>query len=284
MTIHILLPVHNRAAVTAAFAHALVQQEMQDFHLVLIDDGCTDDTVERVTRVVPQEKLTVLRGDGTLWWAGALQLGYEFLRRSSSGGEDAVLIANDDMSFEPDFLRRGLEVLSEDPRAAIQAVGHDQLTGNVDCGAVVNLVTLRFRGAEMGERPNCLSTRGLLLSARVFLESGGFRPDRLPHYMSDYEFTIRLHRAGAPLRCDDRFHAVVRLELTGQSRYRHDGLKSFIRAAFSNRMKHNPRHVSAFVMMTCPPWIVPLHLLRIWAKFAFHFFRAAVGGTRANPQ
>jgi GT2 family glycosyltransferase len=279
--IHILLPVHNRAAVTAEFADALARQDLDDYRLILIDDGCTDDTVARVRQRIPAQRLHVLRGDGGLWWAGALQLGYEYLRSQSLADDDAVLIVNDDISFEPDFLRSGLAALANCPGAAIQAVGCDRETGAIDRGARANLWTLRFRAATADEPANCLSTRGLILRARSFTASGGFRPQRLPHYMSDYEFTLRLRRQGVELRCDDRFKATVRLELTGRGLYRRDGLAAFWTEAFSNRAKYNPKQMSAFVLMTCPPWVVPLHLMRIWLRFGVAALRAAGGRATA---
>lgn len=275
--LHILLPVHNRASVTAVFAEALARQTVSDYRLVLVDDGCTDDTVARVRARIPADRLEVLRGSGNLWWAGALQLGHDALLRQGIPDTDAVLITNDDVDFAPDFLARGLEVLAERPDAAIQAVGVDQATGTVDSGARFNPITLRFRGVRPGEAPNCLSTRGLILSAGVFKRSGGFRPDRLPHYMSDYEFTLRLQRQGVALLTDPRFRMTVRLELTGGERFRRNGLRAFWAEAFSNRAKYNPLHTSAFAMLTCPPWVVPLHLLRVWLRFGVAALRSVAG-------
>jgi GT2 family glycosyltransferase len=275
--IHILLPVHNRAEVTAEFVAALAHQDIQDFRLILIDDGCVDNTVAVVQQAIPAPRLHLLRGDGSLWWAGALQLGYEFLCGQAIADDDAVLIVNDDIGLEPDFLRNGLRVLEAHPRAAIQAIGRDRLTGAIDRGALVNLLTLRFRAATTSEQANCLSTRGLIMRAAAFKASGGFRPATLPHYMSDYEFTLRLRRQGVSLLCDDRFKATVQLELTGRARYRSDGLPAFWSEAFSNRAKYNPKQMSTFVLMTCPAWIVPLHLARVWLRFGFEALRASFG-------
>lgn len=274
--IHILMPVHNRADVTARFLASLVAQRRQDYCLWLVDDGCTDDTVARTVALVPQGRLRVLHGDGNLWWAGALQMGYEALCSYPANEEDAVLIVNDDMAFEADFLEQGMAVLAENPAAAIQAVGVDNATKSVDSGAVANLYRLSFRPASPGEPANCLSTRGLIMQYRVFKHSGGFRPDRLPHYLSDYEFTLRLRRRGVPLLCDARFHARVNLEMTGDSTYSKAGFAEARAAAFSNRSKYNPRHWTQFVLMVCPPVVVPFQLLRIWGRFVIAMARSSL--------
>jgi GT2 family glycosyltransferase len=110
----------------------------------------------------------------------------------------------------------------------------------------------------------------------VFLRSGGFRPDRLPHYLSDYEFTLRLRRLGVSLLCDKRFRARVNLEMTGDSNYGRAGFAKAWAGAFSNRSKYNPGHWTQFVLMVCPPVVVPLQLLRIWGRFSLAMARAGL--------
>lgn len=117
MTLHVILPVHNRMQVTARFVEALARQTHTDYCLVLVDDGCTDETVAMVRRGVPVQRLTVLEGDGQLWWAGALQRAYEHLGSQPADDQDTVLIINDDVTFEADFLSRGLAVLAAHPHA-----------------------------------------------------------------------------------------------------------------------------------------------------------------------
>src|SRR3546814_818792 len=74
--LYIILPVHNRAETTSLFLDALQRQTFQDFLLVLVDDGCTDETVSVAREKIPSDRLIVLQGDGQLWWAGALDLAY----------------------------------------------------------------------------------------------------------------------------------------------------------------------------------------------------------------
>jgi GT2 family glycosyltransferase len=274
MMLYIVLPVHNRAAVTARFLDDLVRQTFQDYRVLLVDDGCTDDTVAIARSKLPPSRLVVLRGDGQLWWAGALQVAYAHLREQDLQEGDRVLILNDDVGLDPDFLERGQAVLAEHPDACIQAVGVDRASGVVDRGAVADLVRLDFRSAGPDERANCLSTRGLLMSAGTFLGSGGFRPRWLPHYLSDYEFTLRLRRRGAPLLVDERFRLRASFELTGLNRPSSRSLQGVWAESFSNRAKFNPKHWSAFAMMACPPWAVPLHLARIWLRFGRSLFAA----------
>lgn len=273
--IHLILPVHNRAEITARFLRGLACQRNQDFRVLLVDDGCNDSTVAVARSILPAKRLLVLHGDGHLWWAGALQLAYLHLCQYRPDPDDTVLICNDDMMLGPEFLDAADAATRERPSAATQAIGHDLITGTVDSGAIADLRRLRFSAADTTQVPNCLSTRGLAMRAPIFIASGGFRPQRLPHYLSDYEFTLRLGRHGVELRCDPRFEAQISMELTGQSRYVYRDLRSFWTAAFSNRAKYNPAHWTAFILIACPLWTTPYHLTRVWLQFLLAMGRAA---------
>ena len=157
--LHIVLPVHNRRAITESFVRALSAQQCGDWSLFLVDDGCRDGTVDAVRALLPGTRLRVLHGDGQLWGAGALQLAWRTLSNAPAAEGDAVLLINDDVHVEPDFLAQGLIVLAEHPTACIQAMGVDRASGERDLGAVADLRRLRFRPAAAGEAPNCLSTR-----------------------------------------------------------------------------------------------------------------------------
>jgi len=277
----IILPVHNRAQVTARFLAALAGQTERGWQLMLVDDGCTDDTVALARLALDAEHLQVLHGDGNLWWAGALQMAWQHLMARPSGAGDAVLIINDDVTFEPGFMAGGLAVLAEQPGACIQAMGIDKASGERDHGTVADRVRLRFRPAAEGETPNCLSTRGLLMSLHTFAVSGGFRPDRLPHYLSDYEFTLRLARRGVPLIVDPRFQLAADHGSSGEADFDGRNLREYVARSLSNRAKYNPRHWAALAWMVCPWWIAPLRVARIWAAFVRRGLRVALSPAAA---
>jgi hypothetical protein len=168
-----------------------------------------------------------------------------------------------------------LAVLAGNLDACIQAIGVDRSSGTIDRGVIGDLRRLEFRPACPGEMPNCLSTRGLLMGADTFKRSGGLRPQWLPHYLSDYEFTLRLHRGGARLLVDDRFRAEVDFELTGFNAPTATSARALWTQSFSNRAKFNPMHWSAFVLLVCPASAMPGQLARIWLRFARSLMRAA---------
>ena len=265
--LYLVLPVHNREAVTSDFLDMLLRQDFAPYTLIIVDDGCTDNTVATARSLVPDESLVVLKGDGNLWWGGALHMAWKYLRNHGAADGDAVLILNDDVTFSSEFLTAGMVLLQRNPNTCIQAECTDITSRSVDRGVVAQLAMLRFRAALRGEQPNCLSTRGLLMRADAFVNSGGFRPNRLPHYLSDYEFTLRMRRHGMHLMTDPSFSLEGNSQLTGTERYGGRGLRQFWSRTFSNRAKFNPIHWSAFILLACPVWVVPAQLSRVWARF-----------------
>lgn len=99
-----VLACHGRSATTRRGLAALFAQSLPaDVTLgaVLVDDGSPDDTVAMVERYFPQVRL--LRGDGGLWWAGAMLRG---LTAAAADNPDFLLWLNDDVQLDPDALAR----------------------------------------------------------------------------------------------------------------------------------------------------------------------------------
>src|SRR3546814_14370592 len=99
------------------------------------------------------------------------------------------------------------------------------------------------------------------------------------HYLSDYEFTLRLQRKGVRLAVEPGFCAQTDLSLTGMGQPTATGVVAFWRQSFSNRAKFNPKHWTAFVLLTCSAWISPFHIVSIWGRFDRGSVVTATNGT-----
>lgn len=270
--INIILPVHNRVQQTTSFVECLLAQSDRDYRLLLVDDGCTDDTVAAVRARLPG--VEVIRGDGSLFWAASVQAGIDLLVAQGAGGDTIVLIANDDTTFAGDFLAQARAWLDAHPRSLLQAVPIDPTTGEVlDHGIVIEWTTLAMRPAR-GEQIDCLATRGLFARLDDIMATGGFRPRLLPHYFSDYEFTLRAKRRGIRLATSDDVRLMASRATTGVRATQAWPLRAFLRVAFSRRYSFNPLYFSLFVLMAAPPRHVPMGLLRVWAIFFLNLLRA----------
>jgi GT2 family glycosyltransferase len=260
----ILLPVHNRRVTTALFIGCLLAQTYTNWHLVLIDDGSTDGTADMVRREVPS--VTVLHGTGDWWWGGALQQGYLWLTQHPEHGDDLILIINDDTEFASDFLE--LAVRATKPRSLLLAQLYDQHGQLLEAGVRWNWRDCNWVVAQKSEGgPNCFSTRGLFLWMRDFLTIGGFHPLLLPHYLSDYEFTMRAHRKGFALISSPAVHLCHRELLTEVRSPEVFSLIQYVRTTLSIKSTSNPIYWTSFILLACPLRYVTVNLVTVWWVF-----------------
>ena len=264
-TVHLLLPVHNRREVTLGFVRCLSAQTYPAIRLLLIDDGSTDGTETAVRAAYPS--VEVIRGSGSWWWAGCLQRGLDRLAWEGTSGSDVVLFANDDTTFAPDYVERAMQYLAGKQGCMLLSSYRDAMTGRVEeSGVCADLRTLTFREARDPATINCLSTRGLFMRWVDVKRVGGFHPLLLPHYLSDYEFTIRAIRRGVRpattpsiwLRADHALTAARDVdELVGWR---------FLRYYLSTKYPANPVYQTSFVLLAVPARWMLGNFLRIWRQ------------------
>ncbi|MBL8447865.1 MAG: glycosyltransferase family 2 protein [Zoogloeaceae bacterium] len=277
--VFVLLPVHNRLATTARFVQMLKVQVHQAFQLVLLDDGSRDGTAEAVAQILVGDQLHVISGDGNWWWAGALQAGLNWLEAVPLHPGDVVLIINDDVEIAPDFIETGVRVLMAHPDAVVLARLRDPRSGAVsESGVHVDFRRWILATAKEGEPVNCGSTRGLFLRRTDLGRIGGFRPRWLPHYLSDYEFTMRAHRRGLDILTVPEVVLVPDYETTGLRAIPSNlSWLAALRELFSKRSSGNPVYWTNFLLLTCPGRFLVKNLLRVWwgALLSLHRRRAA---------
>jgi len=261
--IYILLPVHNRCDITKKFITSLKVQTYQSYHLVLIDDGSTDGTETMVRKNI--RNLTVLKGNGNWWWAGSLQQGIDWLKKNNSHNNDIILMINDDVVFDHLFLERAKNILENRKNTLLLAQIIDENTGEVkESGVKADLGRQTFNIASKPEEISCLSTRGLFLRFSDLLRIGDFYPRLLPHYGSDYEYTIRAYKRGLKLLTTPDVAILPDAEHTGFHSVEDEKFISYLSKYFSKKAVCNPLYRSAFIILTSPKLHLPKLLILMW--------------------
>lgn len=266
--IHVFLPVHNRRSVTEQFLRCLCRQIYTNWNLLLIDDGSSDGTGEMAKSLVPD--LTLLRGEGHWWWAGSLHQGYQWLQRTNIPASDLVLMINDDTDIEPDFLSNAVRQVR--PGSLLLAQAFKSNGEFCEAGVSWDWENLTCTGVKSAEGINCFSTRGLFLFVGDFLRIGGFYPRLLPHYLSDYEFTMRAHRKGFALITSSDVRLRYFEALTGiRSTEGHPVWKALM-TNLSIKSSANPIYWTSFVLLASPGKYLPYNLVKVW----WRYFRPAL--------
>lgn len=200
--IYIILPVYNRREITRRFILCLQKQTYKNFHLLLIDDGSTDNTSGMVMEYFPS--VTVLRGNSTWWWGGSLHQGYKWIKSNKILPSDVVLIINDDDEFDENFLQKGINLIKSNDNSIVLAKSYCRYTGEfVGAGVHLDWQKLTFTEVADPGKINCFSTKGLFINVNNFIKIGGFYPKLIPHYLSDYEYTVRAYQKGFKLIVGD---------------------------------------------------------------------------------
>ena len=245
--LYILLPIHNRKLITEKFIQCLKMQSEQNYQLILIDDGSIDGTDEMVLKNIPNTK--VIYGDGNLWWAGSLQKGYDFLKNKDLQINDKVLLINDDTEFTNDFLTKGCSLVDSNPKILLKSWSVDKYNNQRSDGYIhFEQCGLIFKDTDK-KSANCISTRGVFLNAKDFIDIGGFMPKKLPHYLSDYEWAIRAHKKGYSILCDDGLSLVSDSAESGYHiiDFKHfKTIKEFKKKLFSIKNPDHPRYFITF--------------------------------------
>ena len=109
MKIAVILTCFNRKQQTLSCLKSLFEardnyQSEIDMNIYLTDDGCTDGTAYAVRDSFPAENITILQGDGNLFWAGGMRLAWkDALKRYKEYAY--YLLVNDDTDMLQNMLQ-----------------------------------------------------------------------------------------------------------------------------------------------------------------------------------
>jgi GT2 family glycosyltransferase len=263
--VYVLAPVHNRRAITEHFIRCLMAQTYSNWHLVLIDDGSTDGTKDMARALI--SSLTVLVGTGNWWWGGSLQQGFKWLKRNGVAADDVVLIVNDDTEFGPDFIAAAVEALPLNGMLLAQLYGIRSRAFE-EVGARWDWESFGCVGVNEISQVNCFATRGLFLRFADMLKTGGFRPWLMPHYYSDYEYTLRARRRGLTFATSENVRLYYDDSTTGIRKVGEiNSVAEGLRTLLSLRTIDNPIYRTSFILLCCPSRYWARHLKNIWRDF-----------------
>jgi GT2 family glycosyltransferase len=267
-----LIPVHNRLEYTRACLRCLEEQDYPQLEVVVIDDGSTDGTAQALATEFPD--VTVLRGDGQLWWTGAVWWGVTEALRAGAP-DDFVLFINNDTTFEPDYVSTLVRVSREREGAIVGSLLRSWTDRSlISFGPVISWPRAEvYELAAITDDPerlceqdtidtlDALPGRGLLVPAAVFRRVGNFRRRLLPHYIADYEFAARAKRHGEKLILST--HAAVYTAPDPPSTNGARGFREALRAIFSRRSSTNLFDHFLFFAVSAPLRYLPLTLPRV---------------------
>ena len=257
MVIHIVTACHNRKLTTKKFIKTLKKQSYKRIHLILVDDGCTDGTAEMVHEEMPSA--TIIKGNGNLYWGGALHEAYKWIINKKLPDDDVVFFTNDDNIFKDTYLEESLHYLKKYKNTLIAGNGFSMQTGKQcdgvsSCDLKTGEITLLGTNAE----GNLADTRSLMMWVKDLRKIGGFHPILLPHYLSDYEFVLRASKKGYTMRTFDNLRFEYDRSLTGVKELD----KLTLKKLFSKRCPYNPIYKFNYIILVTPVKYIPIRIIK----------------------
>lgn len=258
MKVFVLIPVFNRLAHTRQLLDCLRRQRGVQMQIVVIDDGSTDGTAEFLAG---QPDVLTLKGNGQLWWAGAIDLALRSIHPLLQPS-DFFVFMNNDTRIDDDFLSILVTTSLEHQRAVVGSAVRAPLPPHqlLSIGPRADLWNMaiwdvaRDISAAEHEHPcdtydvDFLPGRGTLFPGEVLGRIGYMTPWLLPHYHADYEFSGRARRAGFPLMVASRAVTYSTDEFGNQRK-----AASFIQRKFGKGSPENTLHKIAFFCLVGTP-------------------------------
>ncbi|MEQ9486134.1 glycosyltransferase family 2 protein [Coleofasciculus sp. F4-SAH-05] len=197
-----IIPVRNRRNYTKNILTQLTwqikQENRQGVSIIVVDDGSTDGTKEMIQTQF--SSVFLIEADGSMWWAGAIVKGMEYAINALEA--DYLVWLNDDICITDNFINNLIKICD---------------SGNYDSTVVGGIVLdqtytdwIVYSGLK-DRKPvshiNAFSTSdeleadvlcgNIVVIPRKIVDQVGF-PDtvKLPHHGSDYEYSMRVKKAG----------------------------------------------------------------------------------------
>jgi glycosyltransferase involved in cell wall biosynthesis len=190
-----VLPAYNEAAVIADVvtrtAQALEKAGLEDYEVLVVDDGSADATAAQAESVGARQHVRVIRHRSNRGYGGALRTGFE------NATSEAVWLMDSDGQFDPDDIARMLPLYAQDRMVAgYRAERRDSLVRRFYHWAFFQLVHLLFGPTVVDV--NCafklfprevgigLTAKGAMISTELVLRArrSGYRIAEvaIPHY------------------------------------------------------------------------------------------------------
>lgn len=258
--IAVLLTCFNRETKTKTCLESLIRtynnfSRSRSTHMVifLVDDGCTDGTVQAAREACGKAELHIIQGNGQLYWAGGMRLAWQTaLGEESRNGYpwDFFLLLNDDTILWPN----SLETLWQAHLFSIEHYSKPGIYSGITCqkghpGVITysgDVFDTQAKGkwhrlgpAGIPQMVDQCNANILMIPQQVVACVGIFYEGYI-HGAADHDYCMQVRKAGFP--------ALITADIAGECEYDHisekDECLQLMHMSLSERKKYvyHPTH------------------------------------------
>ena len=274
----VLITCHNRKAKTLACLASLFEAKLPsgyELDVFLMDDGCTDGTGNTVKRLYPQ--ISILKGNGYLFWAGGMRLAWETAMEKQS--YDVYLLINDDVRLFADFMDNLIaterySLTKSGKKGIYSGATIDEETNKTTYGGArikTNHFVMRSQLLNPTQSPQAceITNANILWISRDVVDRIGIFDAYYTHGIADYDYSLRAVKKNIPVYlapnicgicADDHGKNWKSCQVSLPKRIAY--LKSPKGLAYNEYMHYIRKHF---------PLFVPYSFIMLWMKTFFPF-------------
>lgn len=210
MKVTVIFTCFNRKEKSLKCIKTLASQDLGiEYQFIIVDDNSTDGTAEAIMAL--GNNVELLRGNGSLYWAGGMRKGLEAYIESGFDSE-YVLLVNDDVEFYEGIVDKLITESKKKKNAVIVGATCDN-SGAFSYGAM-QLIVPRKRDLYRQVSPtegnvecDTFNCNCVLLSDATFRKAGNFDP-MYTHSLADIDYGLRLRKLGFHIYSSEEYVGV----------------------------------------------------------------------------
>lgn len=272
--LYIIVPCHNRLQSTIQFFESLKKQKFKNYKVILIDDGSVDNTAAYIA--THYSNVVVLKGDGTLYWGGAINLGIQYIRDFVNFDVDMVAFANNDVEFHEDTIEILVAACQKQDIGVFHALVMNRFGMCMSSGAIILSWAIfftrhPFRGKGAQDlvdlsplyRIDLATARLLLFKSKVLKIVDGIDTRRFRHYAGDNDFSLTLKENNVFTYIVPASRCVVDVSTTGDNPGIIKGFGAFFKSLFSMKSTNNLKVRWLIGIKHCSYYLLPFYMMAV---------------------
>lgn len=167
------------------------------FTFVIVDDGSTDGTVERMSVINKELDIHLIEADGTLYYSGGMRKGMLYVLHNMTGKYDYLFMLNDDVSFFEKSIEKMIAQSIEVDHAIIAGATCEE-NGELSYSAIQYTKGIKYRKIPISEwyiEADTFNANAVLIPFTAF-EKVGAMDEHYRHSLGDFDYGLTLKRNG----------------------------------------------------------------------------------------